>query len=304
MKKSIWKKKYVVCILALFCSALWGIGFPLIKVGYEHMAISQSDTYSKLLFAGVRFLFAGIFVTLINLKNRKKLNFTPKLGVGILSLALLQTVLLNTFQYIGLSYANGNISSVISQGNIFLVTFLSPLFFAHDRLTAKKIIGATMGLLGIVVMNIKGFAGGVSMKGEGFVAIASVMMTMSFILSKKLTAHSSTGLVTGLHQMIGGAMLTAIGLLGGGHLTLNCTPGMVTLAFLIFSGATANLLFMILIKYNDISEVAIYKFATPLFGVIFSFLLLGESFLSINNLIALVLVCTGIIIVSKKSIKN
>ena len=142
------------------------------------------------------------------------------------------------------------------------------------------------------------------MKGEGFVAIASVMMTMSFILSKKLTAHSSTGLVTGLHQMIGGAMLTAIGLLGGGHLTLNCTPGMVTLAFLIFSGATANLLFMILIKYNDISEVAIYKFATPLFGVIFSFLLLGESFLSINNLIALVLVCTGIIIVSKKSIKN
>ena len=304
MKKSMWKKKYVVCILALFCAALWGMGYPLIKVGYQHMEIASDDTYSKLLFAGVRFLFAGIFVTLINFKNRKKVHFTPKLTVGIISLAMLQTVLLNTFQYIGLSYANGNISSVISQGNIFLVTFLSPLFFRHDRLTLKKVVGAFIGLIGIVVMNVKGFAGGISMKGEGFVIIASVMMAASFILSKKLTAHNSTGIITGLHQIIGGLTLTLAGICGGGSLTLSCATAVGTLAFLIFSGATANLLFMTLIKYNDISEVAVYKFATPLFGVIFSFILLGESFLSINNLISLLLVCLGIVIVSKGDLKQ
>lgn len=48
----------MVCILALFCCALWGSAFPCIKIGYEWMKIK--GTGSQILFAGYRFFLSGI----------------------------------------------------------------------------------------------------------------------------------------------------------------------------------------------------------------------------------------------------
>ena len=298
--KEIITKKYVVCILALICSLLWGMGFPLIKLGYASLGIAKDDTFSKLLFAGIRFFFAGVFLVGINAGKMKEIHYTNKLIRGILLLALVQTVFQYVFQYIGLSYAKGNVSSVIAQSNIFLLIFISPLFFKEDKFCFKKVSGAVLGLAGIIIMNMGGFESEISLRGEGFVAIASLMAALSFIISKKLTKGVNTGVVTGLQQIIGGAVLIIIGAVCGGRIYFNGAVSFIIMIFLIFSAAAANLIFMTLIKYNNISEVSVYKFATPLFGVIFSYFFLGESFITLKNLIALFLVCLGIIIVNKK----
>ena len=51
-----------VCLLALFCCALWGSAFPCIKIGYEWFKIE--DVGSQILFAGYRFAIAGVLVIL------------------------------------------------------------------------------------------------------------------------------------------------------------------------------------------------------------------------------------------------
>lgn len=58
-------KTPVVITFALICCALWGSAFPCIKIGYRMFAIGGNDTASQILFAGIRFLLAGLMVILI-----------------------------------------------------------------------------------------------------------------------------------------------------------------------------------------------------------------------------------------------
>ena len=46
-------------ILAFFCAFGWSLAYPLIKIGYEQFSIPSSDLGGKIIFAGVRFFFAG-----------------------------------------------------------------------------------------------------------------------------------------------------------------------------------------------------------------------------------------------------
>ena len=55
MRDWYFKNKSTAILLALFCMFLWGSAFPMIKLGYEALAISQDDFFGKLLFAGLRF---------------------------------------------------------------------------------------------------------------------------------------------------------------------------------------------------------------------------------------------------------
>ena len=61
--KKIFSNKYICAITAVFCTLLWGTAYPLIKLGYADMNIEAVP--DKLLFAGLRFLVAGIMVFIV-----------------------------------------------------------------------------------------------------------------------------------------------------------------------------------------------------------------------------------------------
>lgn len=58
-------------------------------------------------------------------------------------------------------------------------------------------------------------------------------------------------------------------------------------------------LWAILLKYNRVGMVAVFNFLVPIFGAILSAVFLGERILEWKNVIALVLVCSGIWLVTK-----
>ena len=58
--------------LAACCAILWSCAFPLIKTGLSEFAISSDDTFSQMLFAGVRFIAAGFCVLLISPASGKR----------------------------------------------------------------------------------------------------------------------------------------------------------------------------------------------------------------------------------------
>ena len=72
------------------------------------------------------------------------------------------------------------------------------------------------------------------------------------------------------------------------------------LFYLAFLSACAFTLQGYLLKYNPVSKVAVFKSTNPLFGALFSALILGESeqLLHYTTLIALALVCGGILIIN------
>ena len=61
MEKMIKDSRYK-SILAIFCAFGWSLAYPLIKIGYREFQIGSADLGGKILFAGIRFLFAGMFV--------------------------------------------------------------------------------------------------------------------------------------------------------------------------------------------------------------------------------------------------
>ena len=66
-----------VAVLALFGAALWGSATPFIKIGYE-LILPEKNVPSTILFAGVRFFFAGVITVLIYSIASGKLLYPPK----------------------------------------------------------------------------------------------------------------------------------------------------------------------------------------------------------------------------------
>lgn len=93
IKKPIWSLTPVMVATAIFCCVLWGSASPAIKIAYELFGIPASDTASRLVLAGARFVLAGVMTILFgSLFSRKVL--TPKIEslkyIG--ALALCQTI--------------------------------------------------------------------------------------------------------------------------------------------------------------------------------------------------------------------
>lgn len=86
----------------------------------------------------------------------------------------------------------------------------------------------------------------------------------------------------------------------GGHITKVTLSGIGLLVYLALVSAVAYSLWGILLKYNPVSRVTVFGFMNPVFGVLLSALLLGETDQAsgILGLLSLLLVSVGIYVVN------
>ncbi|MDP4104571.1 MAG: EamA/RhaT family transporter, partial [Bacillota bacterium] len=54
-----------VAAIATLCCLLWGSAYPAIKIGYILFKINTNDIASKFLFAGYRFVIAGVILLIV-----------------------------------------------------------------------------------------------------------------------------------------------------------------------------------------------------------------------------------------------
>ena len=86
MKNSIFSNRKTAPFWAFFCAAGWSLAYPLIKLGYAQLHIASDDLGSKIGFAGIRFLFAGILVTILAIIQKRKFKVEQKSVVAWLLL--------------------------------------------------------------------------------------------------------------------------------------------------------------------------------------------------------------------------
>lgn len=301
------QKTSVVCLVAGICSFLWGSAFPCIKIGYELFSVPSEDTASQILFAGIRFTIAGILSVIFGSITKRKVLIPRKTDLlPVCILSLFQTILQYFFFYIGLSNTSGIKSSVIIGANVFVVIFVSALIFKTEKITAKKIIGSIVGFAGIILINLTGLTdGSIKITGEGFIFLSTVAYAVSSGLMKNYSKKHDTVLLSGYQFVFGGIVMTASGYLMGGIIRPDGTSAILMLLYLAFISAAAYSLWSTLLKYNDVSKVAIFGFMNPMFGFILSAILLNErsEAFGIKGILAIILVCTGIFIVNKKEKK-
>ncbi|MGN0383996.1 MAG: DMT family transporter [Eubacterium sp.] len=305
MKKSLTKTP-VVCILALICCLLWGSAFSCVKIGYRLWEIASDDTASKILFAGNRFLLAGILTIFIgSLTSHKFIKPQADSFVLIIKLCFLQTVIHYIFFYIGLANTSGVKSSILESTSVFASILIASLLLKMEKLTSAKIAGCVLGFAGIILLNLSGlsFDSSFSLFGEGFIILSAIMSALSSIFLKRYSKYENPVVLSGYQFVLGGLILIIIGFMMGGRFNTFSLPAILMLIYLAFVSSVAYSLWGILLKYNPVSKIAIFSFMNPVFGVLLSAVLLGETTqaLDYKNFIALILVCFGIYIVNKKN---
>lgn len=319
---SVLQKTPVVFLLALLCCALWGSAFPCIKFGYEWLHIAQNDAASQLLFAGLRFMLAGcLTIVLFPLLTARRRILLPNRRAfsKIVILAMLQTFLQYLFFYIGLSHTTASKASVLNSLHVFVAVLAACLLFHQERLGLNKIVACVLGFAGVVLVNISGGGGmQISLLGEGFMLFAAVSYAFSSVVLKRFAQTQDPVMLSGWQFLLGGVLLCLVGVCAGGridfvsHVGVSNVPGSPLEAFvfalarwrgvwmllyLALVSAVAYAVWGILLRENPVSRITVFGFLNPICGVVLSVLLRGEGdMLHWRNLIALCLVCAGIVL--------
>ena len=293
-------KKFVV-LVAILCCLLWGSAYPSIKIGYVLFHIPNGNIPSELVFAGYRFILAGIIVLFVaQMSGRKIFSITKANIKQLFILGVLQTLLEYVFFYIGLANTTGAKGSIMNATGTFFSVIIAHFIYKDDRLHFRKILGCLLGFLGVMIINFNSSLLNFSFNfvGDGFLIIAALFFSIGSIYSKKLSKSMDVMVITGYNLFIGGALLAALGLSFGGnisHFTLESTSLLIYMALL---SAGAFTLWTQLLKFNKVSLVSIFYFLIPVFGVILSGIFLSENIFEVRYAFALILVSLGILAVN------
>jgi drug/metabolite transporter (DMT)-like permease len=294
----------VLVLLACLCCLLWGSAYPAIKNGYALFAIAPDDIPTKMVFAGYRFVLAGgLLLLMAALTQRPLFDLSWKNLRQIITLGLTQTTLQYIFFYIGLAYTTGVKGSIMNATGTFFSVLLAHFIYKNDQLSWNKVLGCLVGFVGVMVVNFNQtlLDFHFTLLGEGFVVIAAFILSAGSIYGKKVSQSMDSIILTGYQLAIGGLVLVLGGYLTGGELTGFTFKSSALLLYLALLSSVAFALWATLLKYNRVGLVAVFNFLIPVFGAILSAAFLGERILEWKNLAALLLVCTGIWLVTKEN---
>ena len=299
--QKFFSKNIVVVFGALLCCMLWGSAFPCVKLGYTLFNVDSSSYSSLILFAGVRFTLAGVLVLIFGSITQRRL-LLPKRGNiwRVLVVALFQTAVQYTCFYIGLAHLTGVKSSVLNGLGVFFTIIAVCFIVRNERFTIVKLLGCVLGFGGVLIMNLDGLNFEFTFAGEGLIILSGISAAMAAGFVKVFSRHENTTTLCGWQFLCGGLALVIIGAASGGSIMPQSGASFAMLFYLAFLSACAFTLQGYLLKYNPVSKVAVFKSTNPLFGALFSAIILGESeqLLHYTTLLALLLVCGGILIIN------
>ncbi|WP_338453251.1 DMT family transporter [Niallia oryzisoli] len=297
----MFQNKWAVIGIAIFCSILWGSAFPVLKISYVELQIAANDTMAQIVFAGLRFLLAGLILLLfLFFTNRSQLPVKSSHLFILILFGIIQTAVQYFFFYNGLSKVSGMQGAILSSSGTFLAVILAHFYYQDDHMNWKKAIGMIAGFAGIIAANWgQEFQFQFQWSGEGFMIMSGLTSAITTIMTKELASDIPPVTLTGWQLTIGSFALLLVGFPQLSESSITFTPfgwGLLIYAALISSVAFA--LWTTVLKFNKAGEMSIYSFLTPVFGAILSAMFIpGESF-NLFILAALSLVAVGIIAIN------
>ena len=208
-------------------------------------------------------------------------------------IGLFSIILHYSFSYIGLSLTDSSKTAIIKQLGTLVYVCFAFLFFKNEKFNKWKIIGAAVGFLGIIAINIGDGEINFSI-GDALIIAASFCTVVSGVISKKILRSNSPFWLTGISQLSGGVILILAAFVAGADMLSFDLRSLAVFSYICAASTVSYLLWNYILKTSDLSNLFIIKFAEPLFACVFGALLLGENIFKWQYLIAFVLISSGI----------
>lgn len=305
MKKSIFQDNRYRILLAIGCAIGWSLAHPFIKCGYQSFNISPNDIGGKVLFAGIRFLLAGLLLLIFACPHQKKPFVKNKKDYSWLVLfALVNITFHYMFAYIGLGHIPGSRSTILDSLGGFVLIILAGLIDPSDSFNQKKLLGIILGLTGILCINIQpgqSYFENITWIGDGMLILNGLFGAFGGLLTRFLSKRTNMTYATAFSMTFGGLALILLATLFPPQSQWNITlEGAGILLILVLISAVCFGVYNQLLAYHPISKVAIFNALIPILGVFFSALLLKEP-LKIQYIFSVILVSMGIFIVNREA---
>jgi drug/metabolite transporter (DMT)-like permease len=289
---------FAILLMVGLC-AIWGL---------QQVAIKNTNaTLPPVFQAGVRSAIAAVLVW-----GWSRTRGTPLFrDDGTLSAGLLAGVLFATefvCIFLGLTLTSASRMAVFLYTAPCFTALGLHWFVAGERMRRIQWIGILVAFGGMALAFADGFlhghgAHGATLKGvagDALGVLAGIAWAATTVVVRATRLAQSSASKTLFYQLtVSAVVLIALALaLGQAHVGIVTPLAVVSLAYQAIVVAFVSYLvwFWLLTRYTA-SRLSVFSFLTPLFGVTFGVLLLGESF-SLRFLMAAALVLTGIVLVN------
>lgn len=278
-------------LMVVLLVVAWSSTFAAIKLGLEYCP--------PLLFAGLRALLGGAAMAAFAWRSGMPLRWRTTWPTYLL-LAFLNVVLFLGLQTVAIMDLPTGMAAVL----LYLQPVLTGLLawpVLGESLSVTKMLGLLLGFAGIVTVSWDGLHGDIAPQGVAIALVAAVAWAFGTVLVKRKEEMLVGPVTITVQFVIGGAVLTALGLVVEGPAEITWVPGLwVGLGYSALVGTTlAWALWFWLIRAGEASRAAAFIFFVPLSAIAIGAVLLDEQ---VTPLLAVgaALVVAGIILVNRR----
>jgi len=249
--------------------------------GSTYLAIAIAvQTLPPFLYAGLRFLLAGVILTGwlasrgVDLRvSRRELRGAAVVGILMLSVANGLVVLAER------TVPSGVAALIVASIPLWIVVYR---MVSGERVGRDLLAGVLLGLVGVAVLVVPGGLNGtVDPIGAIMLFVATLAWALGTFLSPRL-ATPRNALVSTSYQMLAGGVALLVAGLGRGELAhvdpaTFSTASLIAFAYLVvFGSLVAFSAYTWLLQNTSVSLVSTYAFVNPVVAVVLGALILAE----------------------------
>lgn len=289
------KKEYIYAFVSIF---LWSTTATVTK-----LLLGNLNSMQILL---VGSLFASIFLFIVNLikgnfKDLKQYKLKDYLQIFIIG--LLGTFLYNLFLYLGID--------TLEASQAFIINYLWPIMtvvFAciilKEKITLRKVIAIILSFIGVIIVTAKGDLLNIeknSIIGAIYCVLAAVSYGLFSVLNKQKGYNKFLSMML---YYLASFIISLIYIVFSKKeisLQLNEILGLTWIG--LFTSATAFTAWALALEKGDTAKISNLAYITPFLSLIWTALILKESF-NIYSALGLIVIVLGIFIQMKDKKQN
>jgi drug/metabolite transporter (DMT)-like permease len=279
-------------LLLILLAFFWGGNAVAVKIALDYTR--------PFILAGFRFGLGATVIGLWSVLNRIELRFYRREIPYLIILSLIFAAQICTFT-VGVDFTMAGRASLFINTHPFFVAILAHFFIHNDKLSIKKVLGLMLAFFGVFVV----FRDDIGISdarntGDALVLISGFLLGVLGVYTKRLVQRISAYKLLFWQMVFALAPFFGLGLIferSDQHIiSFN-----LILAILYQGIVIAGFCFVawtLLLKRHSASKVSAFLFATPLFGVVLSNLILDEA-ITPYLIVGAILVAGGIYVVNK-----